>query len=368
MNTYQEAKAEANQNIVTIVSGQTSGTYIKLAEDMLHVLDERENNELRILPVVGVAGPQNIKDIMFLRGVDLAITENDYFDYLKKQNPAVYNGVERKVHYIAKLYNTEFHILAKQDITKLEDLEGKKVNFYVKDSSADIAAQNIFKALGINVEPLYLDQALATQKLKSGEIAAFVRMAGAPVGAFSDIKPEDGLHFIPIAESAVSSPDKYRAVLDQYLPAFLKSEDYPNLIAPGQSVPTVASSVLLATYNWNEGTERYNKVAKFVEKFFNNFQAFQKSPRHAKWRQTNLAATVPGWTRFKPAQAWLDDMRARAAQSTAAPNTAAPEMKEAFQTFIQDYTRRTSGADLPPKQVEELSAQFQSWWTERTRR
>ena len=42
-------------------------------------------------------------------------------------------------------------------------------------------------------------------------------------------------------------------------------------------------------------------VAAFAERF----ARFLQPPRHPKWRDVNLAAQVPGWTRFPPAQALL---------------------------------------------------------------
>jgi hypothetical protein len=39
-----------------------------------------------------------------------------------------------------------------------------------------------------------------------------------------------------------------------------------------------------------------------VEAFFSRFEEFQRPPRHAKWLEVNLAAQVPGWTRFGVAQ------------------------------------------------------------------
>jgi hypothetical protein len=46
-------------------------------------------------------------------------------------------------------------------------------------------------------------------------------------------------------------------------------------------------------------------VARFVDAFFSKFDQFQQPPRHPKWREVNLTAEVPGWTRFQPAQDWL---------------------------------------------------------------
>lgn len=355
---YEAKKQEANENTVIIVSGQTSGTYLKLAEDLQNVLDKRETNELRVLPVLGTPGPQNIMDILFLRGVDMCMTETDYFEYFKKLDPELYKDIEKKIHYIAKLYNTEFHIVAKTNITSLEQLRGKKVNFYNKLSSADLSGRKLFSMLGLEVEALNLDQATATAKLKSGEIDAVLRLAGAPAEAFTGLKPEDGLHFVPISPEGLSEAGRARfsAVFKEYLPAKLRSEDYPAMIPNGETVSTVASSVVLAAYAWPEGSDRYRRVAKFVQAFFDNFSQLKEKQRHVKWQSTNLAAEVPGWTRFKAAQQWLDTKRRQTAETDSGEPTAA-----AFREFLGIYKESRPGASLSEAQSAALWQEFIKW-------
>jgi TRAP-type uncharacterized transport system substrate-binding protein len=356
---YQAKKQEFNENTVVIVSGQTSGTYLKLAEDLQNVLDRRDTNELRILPVVGTPGPQNILDVLFLRGVDMCMTETDYFDYFKGLDADLYGDIGSKINYIAKLYNTEFHILARRDVTSLEQLRGKKVNFYTRLSSADISGRSLFKLLGVDVEVLNLDQPVATAKLKSGEIDAVLRLAGAPVEAFAGIKPEDGLHFVPIDPSSLSEAERKRfgAVFKSYLPAKLRAEDYPALIPAGQTVATVASSVVLAVYAWPEGSDRYRRVAKFVEAFFENFDKLKEKTRHPKWQSTNLAADVPGWTRFKAAQQWLDGKRTE----LAATMDKRDPLANAFRAFLDSYKKKHPGVALSAPQANALWQQFIKW-------
>jgi hypothetical protein len=80
-------------------------------------------------------------------------------------------------------------------------------------------------------------------------------------------------------------------------------------------VQTVGTQLLLVTYNWTPGTERYRKIEKFVEVFFSKFDDIRKPPRHPSWRDVNLGATIRGWQRFPSAKQWLDR---QAAQSAAA--------------------------------------------------
>lgn len=242
----------------------------------------------------------------------MCATESGYFDYLKAKDPILYADVDKKIQYITKLYDAEFHFLAKKDIKSLEDLRGKKVSLYLPLSSSAISGQELFKTLGIDVEVVYNDQAAATEKLKRGEIAAMSRLVAAPTTeSFKDIKPEDGIHFIPIHADNITGgfSGRFSKVLKTFLPGQLKSEHYPNLIPNGEVVPTVASSVVLAVYAWPENTQRYSRVAKFVNAFFDNFDKLKDKKRNPKWQETNLAAEVRGWTRFKAAQQWLDSKR-----------------------------------------------------------
>ena len=68
----------------------------------------------------------------------------------------------------------------------------------------------------------------------------------------------------------------------------LKAEDYPSLIPPGGRIDSVAVPAILAAYNWVPKTERYNKVAHFVNIFFERLKLLQKPPFHPKWKEVVL--------------------------------------------------------------------------------
>ncbi|MDJ0942358.1 MAG: TAXI family TRAP transporter solute-binding subunit [Kiloniellales bacterium] len=348
---FQREQAAANANTVTIMAAGRSGTYIKLVEDLQNVLDDTRGNELRILPVIGRGGAQNMRDVLMLKGVDMGLTESGYFAYFKNRDPELYNNINRVIHYIAKLYNAEFHVMARKDIRSIEQLRGKKVNFWKPLSATDIGSQTVFRILGVDVEPVYLDQELATFKLKNGEIAAMARMAGSPLPAFTGITPEDDLHFVPLTDPQNPNPN-YQKLLAVYLPATLKSEAYPAVIPEGQSVQTVATSVVLATYAWPKGTERYRRVARFVTRFFDNFEKLRQEPRNPKWRSINLAAEVPGWTRFAAAEEWL-------ATNSNAP---ASELKTAFNRFLSTFQQSTGVRNISNQQREQLFEEFVRWY------
>jgi TRAP transporter TAXI family solute receptor len=326
-----------NQNTVTVISGNPNGTYLYLAYDMSAVLDD--GNDLRVLPVIGKGGYQNVMDVLHLKGVDLCITQANIMSYLKKTGEFG-AGIDARLAYVARLYNEEMHVLAGPGIGRIQDLSGKKVNFSDVGSGTQFSTRLIFELLGIKAEEVNMGQADGYQKVKSGEIAATVLIAGKPTGAFGKFKLEPGMTLLPIP---------YTEALEQdYLPTKLTSDDYPNLIQKGSTLDTIAIPSVLAVYNWPRDTDRYRRVAKFIDAFFTKFPEFQQPARHVKWKEANITATLRGWRRFPAAEEWLaknpdkqvaaapvaiDPAVVRAQAAKAAPNDPA-EQERLFQQFM----------------------------------
>lgn len=284
-----------NSNTIAVISGNLNATYVTIAYDLSAVLDD--GDEFRVLPVIGKGGGQNIKDVRFLKGVDLGITQSNLLSYYKRTNEL--GVIDDKIVYIAKLFNEEMHLIVQADsgINSIHDLAGRKVNFSDVGSGTQLSTRDIFERLGIKAVELNMGQGDAFEKLKSGEIAATVLIAGKPTGSTSKLRAAEGFRILPVAFEKPLQQD--------YLPATLTHEDYPGLIAPDQKVDTVAVGAALIAFNWPKGTDRYRRIQKFVDTFFPRLAEFQKPPRHPKWREANLAAVLPGWKRFEGAEEWL---------------------------------------------------------------
>jgi TRAP transporter TAXI family solute receptor len=337
--TQQQLTEKLNQNTVTVISGNPNGTYLFFAYDLSAVLDDGDS--LRILPVIGKGGYQNVKDILHLKGVDLGITQSNIMSYLKKSGELGTN-IDERLAYIAKLYNEEMHILAGNGINSIQDLNGKTVNFSDIGSGTQFSTRLIFEALGIKATEINVGQADGYLKVKSGEIAATVLIAGKPAGSFARFKLEPGMKILPVPYTAPLEAD--------YFPAKLTAEDYPGLVKPGETIDTVAVGAVLAVYNWPRDTDRYRRVAKFTEAFMANFAAFQKAPRHVKWKEANLATVVRGWKRFPAAQEALDRVSAQAA--VPAPRAVDPAIARA---------QAARAAPNNPAEQERLFQQFLEW-------
>src|SRR5215208_871882 len=248
--SYEEKKRQTNDIAVTIVVSGLSCTCARFAEDIRNVVNDLRPDGLRVLPVLGVGGLQNLNDVLFLKGIDMGVVDEDNLRLLKKRDPLLYANLEQRVQYITKLYNSEFHVLARNEIKSYDDLRGKKVNFNLKDSQTEVTADIIFKALKLDVQRSYYDNDEAIKRLKSGEIAAMIILSGAPQAALVKLSKGDQVHFLGLDPSSLPNYD-LRPIFADYLPAQITHEHYPNLIFRGRSradfcQPSIARRLCLA--------------------------------------------------------------------------------------------------------------------------
>ena len=70
--------------------------------------------------------------------------------------------------------------------------------FNTPGSAANLTGQVVFQRLGVQVEPVFINNAIALEKMRSGEVSAVVHVVGKPNDLFARFKPEPGFHFIPV--------------------------------------------------------------------------------------------------------------------------------------------------------------------------
>ena len=357
---YEEKRRQTNDIAVTIVTSGITCTCARFAEDIRNVVNDLRPGGLRVLPVLGVGGLQNANDVLFMKGIDMGVVDEDNIRLLKQRDPKLYADIEQRIRYITKLYNSEFHVLARNEIKTYDDLRGKKVSFNLKDSQTEVTADIIFNSLNIDVDRINLDNDEAIKELLDGGISAMIVLSGAPQAALAKLKKEDGVHFLALDQQSLPNHDLH-SILSDYLPAEITHEHYPNLIPEGtSSVPTVANRALLVTYAWPEGSVRYKRIAKFVQEFFGKIDQFQSSARHPKWKEVNLSAEIPDWTRFRPAAEWLavhSNVAILQGKRNGIERSPA-ELRLAFEQFFNSYTAPTGKRTFSTGEREVLFGQF----------
>jgi TRAP-type uncharacterized transport system substrate-binding protein len=344
-NTELEMKDRINNWTVGIAAGNGSGTAFTFVEEMRRVLDDGDN--MRVLPIITRGVPANLDDLLYLRGVDIAVAQSDAFEYFRTNRKI--NNLNKRVNYILRFPIAEVQVIARPDIRSLEDLRGKRVDFGPPGTSTTLTSPIIFQRLGINVQEVKLPNPFtpaAYQRIAKGEADAAVRVSQKPLSHVAQIPPNSGLHLVPIPYNKVFA--------DLYAIGEFTPEDYPNLVPPGQRVDTLAVPFVLAAYNWPKDSDRYRKVERFVMKLFENWEKLRQPPFQPKWRDINLAATVPGWSRLPAAEEQLAKLvggQASARQdfqafltSTGARRTSNEEKEALFLQFLEWREQRGAGA------------------------
>lgn len=294
-------QATVNAWTVGLAGGLIEGAPIRLAAEMARVVDDGDN--LHVLPVVTRGPTENVNSLLYLRGIDAAIINSDVLDEYKSQVP----DIQRRLAYVLNLFPSELHIFVRPEIASLNDLIGKKVNFNTQGTAAAYSGPLIFSRLGLDVDKTFIPHQVALEQMRKGEMAAVVFITSKPVDVFVRGRWEPGFKFLPVP---------YQSKLeDYYLPAALDATDYPGLIKEGERVATIAVPTALVAYNWPINSNRFERVARFVDYLFSRVDKLQAPGFDPKWKSINLAATVPGLSRFPAAQAWLDG-HARATQAS----------------------------------------------------
>ena len=359
-----DTKKALNANTVTLITGTIGGTYVQFGADLSSVLDD--GNKLRVLPIVGRGSVQSIADILFLQGVDIGVVRADSLDYLEKKGIA--HDLRKQLTYVTKLYNEEMQVIAPVAVRNLRDLDGKRVSVDLPDGSTFVTALAVFERLGLQANNFaYLEQRIAMEKLKKGELDAVIVVGGKPYKSVSNFVNDGGrFHLVTV--------DYDRPLQGDYLPATMTSKDYPNLIKEGESVDTIAVPAVLAAYNWAPNTDRYRKLSLFVDAFFTKFPTLQNPPFHPKWKEVSLSAPLPGWQRLPSAKQWLDQhgiepvARNRFEEfpaQTPAPAATLRTAPAAAGTLRQAPAPVAAARPQTPAEQEALFKQFQAWEAER---
>jgi TRAP transporter TAXI family solute receptor len=334
-------KQALNANTVTLITGTIGGTYVQFGADLASVLDD--GNKLRVLPIVGRGSVQSVADILFLQGVDIGIVRADTLDYLERKGFA--KDIKKQFTYVTKLYNEEMQIIAPKSVNSLRDLEGKTVSVDLPNGSTFVTVLTVADRIGMKANWVYIEQRIAMEKLKKGEVDAVIVVGGKPYKSVSTFNNDGRFHLVKV--------DYEKPLQGDYLPATLTAKDYPNLISEGETVDTIAVPALLAAYNWAPNSDRYRKIANFVDAFFTKFPQFQNPPFHPKWKEVSLSAPLPGWTRLPAAQQWLDQ------------HGIEPVARNRFDEFLR---QSSASGKLADTDKEALFRQFKAWEAEQNAR
>ena len=323
-----EARAKANEWTVGLAAGLPEDTFLPFAAEIARNLNESGN--LRVLPLATPGAVNKIKDLLYLSGIDVALTNTDVLYHLRTVEKL--NQIEKRIHYIAALYLSEIHLVVRPEITSIADLAGKKVGFNVAGAGPTVTAPIIFQRLNVKVEPVYVSNVEALAMMKKGELAGLVHIVAKPNSLISSFANDAKFKLLAIP---------FDKLQEFYVPAVLTSADYPNFIPPGQKIDTVAVQAVLAVLDRTVSSDRSRRVRRFIELFFDRFDRFNGLGYQRAWKDVHLAAALPGWTRHEVAAERLQQEARKPGASEPRAALMAPGAQERlFQRFLESLKQQ----------------------------
>jgi uncharacterized protein len=291
----QALQKKYNEGTLLILGGYPGTAYFNLAHDMAAAL--RGNADLRLIAVDAPGGMESLRDLLFLRGIDLALVPENVLDYADVTVPFG-PGLRERLTYITPLYGEEVHVLVGPGVSSIDDLSGKKVAVPPQDGNAEFTVRDLLRRLHVDAEVVKVAAADAIDDVRSGTLAALVLVGGKPLRFVAGL-PKDGTVRLLGLPSA-------QALGDGYSPSSFGADDYPALIPEAQTVDTASVGAVLVANNVAKSEESYQRIARFVPAFFGGLSKLAGPRWHPKWGEVNLAATLAQWPRFPAAKEWLD--------------------------------------------------------------
>ena len=281
---------KAAPHLVTILSDGTSdpnGAASQVLSEIAITLDKESG--LRVLSMSGYGGAMNARDLLQLRGADLAVVNHDVLAYLDL-SPALPEA-RRKIRLIAPLFHQRVLLFARQNVKTIEELKGRKVGVSSARTSRGVTAKTVFGSLKINVEFVELDNKDFAKRADLDAILLFE----------NDLPDLKALGFSPGAYHLLSIPASSGPLTKVYLPVNLGKAPISGL-SSGQGIETIQVSTVLAAFDWSPKQGRYADVVSFVEKFFGLLPKMRKAYPNSPLARIDVRTTPPGWQRFGPAQ------------------------------------------------------------------
>ena len=285
---------DVGQGSVTIltdgIANPNSPALRAMSELSLH-LDKI--GDMRILPLMGYGGAANVRDLLKLRGADLALLNSDILAYLDQVK--TYPEARARIRYVTELFDQKVFLAVRNEVGSLDQLAGKTVAV-LEGSAGQVTATTIFRLLKIpaKIAPQRGGEALGLA-VKNGADAILVLeqdLALIPRGP--------GLQLLPIPAS--------ERLARVYRPSKIDPSETPGL-ALSAPIETVKVATLLATFDWKQTNLRFPHVSRFIADMFAALPALKRGNPTSVWLETDVQEKVPDWQRFSVAEA----LRARVA-------------------------------------------------------
>lgn len=326
-----ERVSRGTVTIITDGLAQSSGFVTSLASELAAAVDQE--GSVRLLPIMGYGAEQNVRDMLYLRGIDLGILNSDVLPFLAIEGKLP--DAKRRLRLVARLFDKRVFVLARADVADLAALAGKIVLAAGGDGEARITARTLFHLSGIDMTLRQQDADAGIAAVAAGEAAAIVLLARDATWLREHVPRDRGLRLLPLPFG--------QALAVAYEPARVEASELPGL-APAEGTATIKLASVLATFDWRDSHSRYGPVGHLIGALFSMVGSVRRSGTTGIWSEILPDADVPGWQRYAPA---LEMAKALPAAQIALLDEPAPELTEPISEAPLPATLEIAAIDMP---------------------
>lgn len=286
----QEPSTGERDTVTIITDGVAGGTAFstELAGRVAATVDR--GGKVRLLPVMGYGAVSGVHDLLYLRGIDLAILNADTLQFLALEK--LMPEAESRVRFVTRLPGKTIFLVTREEIASIDELAGKTVIALGERSESHVTARTLFSLLGIKVTLKYADWTEALAALGAGQADAVLMLERNPASLAGRLSVTPGLHLLALPRNA--------EVAKIYESIRVGANEVPGFI-PADGIETLRVPTVLATFAWRPDKGRYAPVNRFVEQLFKSIPAALKADKDSIWSGLDLASPIEGWRRYEPA-------------------------------------------------------------------
>ena len=304
-------RAAAQFKIVTA----TQGADFQIGRDLAKFVAPAADVQLDVL--ASGSSAENLRRLRSEPGVKLATVQSDVYQAVLEQaarGNATAEELVRPLRVVVPLYNEEIHFIARADapFNALHEIKDARINIGPRRSDTAATIGSLYPLMFgkplTDAQASYLSHEKALVSLvtdKTIDVVAIV--AGQPAGLVANMKPE-ARHYVKLLKLDPRHPAS-GAALRRYLPATVRAESYPALLA--QDLPTLAVRVYLVTQDFRDHPTEHRLIL-LGRSLCQDISAL-RTKGHAKWQEVEpkLGPLPPGMSYYQPTTTELHDCPVR---------------------------------------------------------
>jgi TRAP transporter TAXI family solute receptor len=287
-----------------LMTGPTTGTYFQFGQDIARVA---RTVGLEILVKESEESIDNIQRLVSRENAALGIVQSDVLGFLSRSEDPDVRRISERLRLVFPFYNEEVHLLARREIRRFEDLDGKRVVIGTKGSDNWVTSNNLLRMISIKpTERIELPPPEGASAVLRGKADALVYVGDKPVKLFTTFQElQKNPQFAPLVRAVHFVPLTHPNMLQEYAAATIGPDDYAWV---SETIPTVAVKAVLISFDFSSRSNPYyqkrcDQLAKLGVAIREEFTGRSHSSKslqragHPKWREVDLNQDLGIWKR-----------------------------------------------------------------------